>query len=599
MSALDKALRQIDERRTALHGQDERLSEFAYPVEYVRPKRSVWMPVALVVLSLALVGSWVIMAALLPDGPKSMPRWLSLGGSGQGMPKPDAAEPSLKPPMPASAQALASAPTPAPAGMSVPPLAAVGAPLGAVASQPSPESALASAADPNKSPWPLWHVAGARYWGWGVWDEGARLWLNALKTEDPKTALLLIADQQNLVQADILYKRWSKDMPVVVLARQSGAQKLWVVLAVPAAADLERARQRLSAGLSVAVAVNTWAQWQQALSGAALPPSGSAVVTPVPSALPAAASVPTTTPAPVQSVVPRMPQPALPAPPAPSVAPSPSAGPLAAPALVAAPSAVASAAARVAAPVPSSVASINLNPAGLAFAANMKPSVVVTHSAGAASTASAAAQVPTSNSPAPNSPAPRARQAADGDEVAADAPQLSRTEAERLPTSGPVSMAAKAIDVDFQAIEKSLGRGDHQGALEAVGKLEKYIGENWRTQYLSGVALMGLGRWDAAITALGKAQTLNPRHAMAALYLSVALQERGEHGRAVQVLDKAQQVQPLSPELWLNQAHSYQALGQKAEARKAYTRFLDLSANRPDLAPQRTWVQNRLQKDNG
>jgi Flp pilus assembly protein TadD len=242
----------------------------------------------------------------------------------------------------------------------------------------------------------------------------------------------------------------------------------------------------------------------------------------------------------------------------------------------------------------SAVASINLNPAGLASAANMYPSVVVTQPAGAASTAPAVAQAAVSNSPAP-----RARQATDGAEAAADAPQLSRTEAERLPASGPVSMAAKAIDVDFQTIEKSLGRGDHQGALEAVTKLEKYIGENWRTQYLSGVALMGLGRWDAAIAALGKAQMLNPRHAMAALYLSVALQERGEHGRAIQVLDKAQQLQPLSPELWLNQAHSYQALGQKAEARKAYTRFLDLSANRPDLVPQRTWVQNRLQKDNG
>ena len=388
-------------------------------------------------------------------------------------------------------------------------------------------------------------------------------------------ALLLLADQQTLVQANKLYARWSSDVPVVVLARQTGTQKRWVVLAVPAAADVERARQRLSAGQSLAVTVNTWAQWQQALGGVDLPRSGTAVAAPLPSALPVAAPGPTTAtqPVPVQSVAPRMPQPALAAAPVSSPAPLLSAVPLAAPAPVAAPS-----------PAPrGAMASINLNPAGLASAANMKASVVVTSPAGAASTA----------------PAPRARQASDEAETNSEAPQLSRTESERLPALGPVSTAAKAIDVDFQAIEKSLGRGDHQGALEAVTKLEKYIGENWRTQYLSGVALMGLGRWDAAITALGKAQTLNPRHAMAALYLSVALQERGDHARAIQVLDKAQQLQPLSPELWLNQAHSYQALGQKAEARKAYIRFLDLSANRPDLAPQRTWVQNRLQKDNG
>lgn len=222
--------------------------------------------------------------------------------------------------------------------------------------------------------------------------------------------------------------------------------------------------------------------------------------------------------------------------------------------------------------------SVNLNPADLAFAANVKPSVVVTHSAAGASASNAKAAVA---------------------DTAADAPQLTRTEAERLPASGPVSTAAKAIDVDFQSVEKSLARGDHQGALEGVTKLEKYIGENWRTQYLTGVALMGLSRWEPAITALGKAQTLNPRHPTAALYLSVALQERGDHARAIQVLDKAQQLLPLSPELWLNQGHSYQALGQKAEARKAYSRFLDLSVNRPDMATQRTWVQNRLQKDNG
>jgi Flp pilus assembly protein TadD len=180
-----------------------------------------------------------------------------------------------------------------------------------------------------------------------------------------------------------------------------------------------------------------------------------------------------------------------------------------------------------------------------------------------------------------------------------EVPQLSRTEGERLAASGPVPPTAKAIDVDYQMIEKSLARGDHQAALDAANKLEKYIGENWRTQYLAGVALMGLNRWEPAIAALGKAQELNPKHATAALYLSVALQERGEHARAIQVLDKAQQLQPLSPELWLNQGHSHQALGHKVEARKAYNRFLELSVNRQDLAVQRVWVQNRLQKDNG
>ena len=185
------------------------------------------------------------------------------------------------------------------------------------------------------------------------------------------------------------------------------------------------------------------------------------------------------------------------------------------------------------------------------------------------------------------------------DKADVEPPQLSRTEAQRLSGTGPVSSAAKAIDVDFQMVEKSLARGENQAALDAASKLEKYIGENWRTRYLSGVALMGLSRWDQAIAALSRAQDLNPGHVMVALYHSVALQERGEHAKAIEVLARAQESQPLSPELWLNQGHSHQALGHKVEARKAYSRFLELSVNRQDLTVQRTWVQNRLQKDNG
>ncbi len=573
MSALDKALRQIDQQRhSAAQAHDARLSEMAYPGEYVPPKRSVWMPVALVVLSIALVGSWVIMAGMLSSKPQSLSRWLPWGASGEGAARSAAAEPSFLPPT--QPQTLAQG---------LPQIAA-------------PNAGAVNGAVPSSNPgWPAWYRAGERQWDWGVWDKGASLWLMGLQTESPQTALLLLGDQQNLVQASNLYTRWSREMPVVVLARQTGAVKLWVVLAVPAPGDVERARQSLSQGLSVPVAVNTWAQWQQALGLAATPREGAAVAAPTvspapapaPAPLPAPAPAPAVLPAPSSSAAPRMttPTPAVSAAPVSVPLPASSPAPLPGKSIGQNPStnnlnnnpgtntpSVNTASGQNKAP------SVNLNPADLASAAHMKPSVVVTHSAAGASASNAKAAVA---------------------DTAADAPQLTRTEAERLPASGPVSTAAKAIDVDFQSVEKSLARGDHQGALEGVTKLEKYIGENWRTQYLTGVALMGLSRWEPAITALGKAQTLNPRHPTAALYLSVALQERGDHARAIQVLDKAQQLLPLSPELWLNQGHSYQALGQKAEARKAYSRFLDLSVNRPDMATQRTWVQNRLQKDNG
>lgn len=220
-------------------------------------------------------------------------------------------------------------------------------------------------------------------------------------------------------------------------------------------------------------------------------------------------------------------------------------------------------------------------------AAKSSPAVTA---APAASVASSASNLRTTDAETKSQPAGKSD---------VEPPQLSRTDATRLSGTGPVSSAAKAIDVDFQMVEKHLARAEHQAALDAVTKLEKYIGENWRTRYLSGVALMGLTRWEQAIAALSQAQDLNPNHVMVAVYHSVALQERGEHAKAIEVLGRALEAQPLSPELWLNKGHSHQALGHKAEARKSYNRFLELSVNRQDLSVQRVWVQNRLLKDNG
>lgn len=175
-----------------------------------------------------------------------------------------------------------------------------------------------------------------------------------------------------------------------------------------------------------------------------------------------------------------------------------------------------------------------------------------------------------------------------------------------MPGSGTASIAqagasaptatSRAIDTDFQAIEKLLARGDHANAREAVNRLEQYTGQTWRTRYLAGVALSGLGRWDEAISALSIAQARNPGHPLVAVYHSVALQEKGEHAQALRALAQALDRHPAVPELWLNQGISLQAVGQGAEAVQAYQRFMDLSANRADLQAQRTWAQGRIQK---
>jgi tetratricopeptide (TPR) repeat protein len=420
--------------------------------------------------------------------------------------------------------------------------------VGNVAASPGVSAATAEAAKGGpagtapKFVYPAWHKAADRLWNWGLWDEAARLWLKGLKAEDPNAQMVLIADQLTQLQATRQYAAWSPLLPVVALPQSGGNKKRWLLLAVPAAADLARARQFLLLAQGQAATVDSWAQWQKSLASSEVLGMD---------------------------------------------------GPLA-------PTAQSQAMAVVA----NRGAAAGATSAAGAAGAQGRAAVPGTLASAAGSAGYAGASAPGAQAPSrARLPTVADAQAESADGAGArdgrEPPQLSRTEAERLPASGPVPPTAKAIDVDYQMIEKSLARADHQGALDAATKLEKYIGENWRTQYLSGVALMGLSRWEQAIAALGKAQELNPRHATAALYLSVALQERGEHARAIQVLDKAQQLQPLSPELWLNQGHSHQALGHKAEARKAYNRFLELSVNRQDLAVQRVWVQNRLQKDNG
>ena len=596
MSALDKALRQIEQQRQIREGATSAQGfspDFHLPPEPVRARPSRWMPVALGLLSLALVGTWLIMAGAVPA------HWQSLfGGSSGNLPDARSAQPAAVPPnwppsvgatpeaapaaappgsgsVPVSAGATATAqgasasppalplpvpvPVPAPtvAGMGAGPVANLGAntaastaastaaittaiaptnPLpGSTAQAAGSEAARGGSAEMGqKFVYPSWHKAADRMWNWGLWDEAARVWLKGLKSEDPNAQMVLIGDQLTQLQATRQYAAWSPLLPVVALPRSGGNKKRWLLLAVPAAAELARARQLLLLAQGQAATVDSWAQWQKSLASAeVLGLDGSQVP-------------------PAQS-------------PAMAVATQRSAA-----------SGTALAQGRAALPGTSA----------------------------APGTAAAPGASVASGAPAPSrarvlSAADAQAESADGASAGRDSPQLSRTESERLPAAGPVAPTAKAIDVDYQMIEKSLARSDHQAALDAAIKLEKYIGENWRTQYLAGVALMGLSRWEQAIAALGKAHELNPRHAMAALYLSVALQERGEHARAIQVLDKAQQLQPLSPELWLNQGHSLQALGHKAEARKAYNRFLELSVNRQDLAVQRVWVQNRLQKDNG
>lgn len=200
-----------------------------------------------------------------------------------------------------------------------------------------------------------------------------------------------------------------------------------------------------------------------------------------------------------------------------------------------------------------------------------------------AQTASASLPV----APAPSAPATRVAP-----------PELTRSAALPVGDTRSAPTAARVIEVEFDAVEQQLAKGQHDTALDGLEKLERAVGVNWRTRYLSGVALSSLGRWPEAVAALASAHTKNPGHARVSLYLSVAQQETGGHAAAMETLNNALQKHPDQPELWLNQGHSLQALGRSEEAQIAYWRFMDLSAKRPDLAAQRAWVQSRTTKVN-
>lgn len=198
-----------------------------------------------------------------------------------------------------------------------------------------------------------------------------------------------------------------------------------------------------------------------------------------------------------------------------------------------------------------------------------------------------------SPAPVPASPSPSMAGAGRPVEV----PQVSRSGGPTEREGARPAAATRAIDADFQLIEQLLARGEHGAALDNALKLEQQIGANWRTRYLAGVALSGQNRWPEAVTALAEARQKNPSHARVALYLAVALQETNDHAGALEVLAAAIERHPDTPELWLNQGHSLQALGRRGDATQAYQRFLALSATRADLQVQRDWVQNRLPKD--
>lgn len=386
-----------------------------------------------------------------------------------------------------------------------------------------------------------WLVQAGHVWTAGLHDEAARLWVQGLRALAPSRLALLVGDHQELSAARELHRRWAGQWPLVVLPRPGMAEPRWLVLALPPAGTIDRARQELAQATGQPAMWATVAEWISPLAVLPAPADAAqadaSVVKPTE---PAPKAPPVITPAP--AVVPPVASAQAPAP-----APAPAAPPAASPAPA---------------------------PRGAARAP--------------AATAPTPPAAPANTAPA--TPRTAAR-------PAEDAPVVVRQSGAEPTDAQRSAAAAQSIDNAFLAVERQLSGGDHAGALEAAQRLEQNVGQTWRTLYLRGVALSGLARWPEAVTALAQAHQRNPAHLRVGIYLAVAMQENGDHGPALEVLNRLTERHPDAPEPWLNKGHSWQAQGRRAEAAQAYQRFLALSTQRPDLQAQRSWVQNRWGKD--
>jgi hypothetical protein len=377
--------------------------------------------------------------------------------------------------------------------------------------------------------------------------EAADIWLQSLRRVPPSSVIILIGGELETEAADRIHAHWNAELPVMMLSTANPAKEQWLVLALPAASEMDRHFQALQSSLGSSV---QWGNAFDTLQMLGLERSYS--ISREATAVADPADVPAR---PIDQ--------ARPTQPAPPVTPTPPSGGI-------------------------DLAVTDLTPrqgaAASALEAKSTPDTAeksdetVTTAAGGPGNQPSATPTP---SIVPNEPvAP---------------PEWRKTDATGVSPERTFSSASsRAIEQEFRSIEGMLSALQYTEALARTRQLEGTVGRNWRIQYLTGAALSGLGQWQEAKPALEFAWQGNPGHMRVSLYLAVAQQEMGLHEEALITLSTALETHPEAPELWLNQGHSLQALARHSDAQLSYWRFMDFSAHRPDLLTQRAWVQNRF-----
>jgi tetratricopeptide (TPR) repeat protein len=150
---------------------------------------------------------------------------------------------------------------------------------------------------------PPWLDQAGQAWAGGLRNEAALLWMTGLRSESPATLALQVAQQQPLEQAEALYRRWSDRLPVLMLRNGGLESSLWTVLVLPAPEDVERAQAELKQVHGAAVQWGSVAHWISAVASGRTSPAadtrGPAVaVATATTPAPAATSNPAPAPAP-------------------------------------------------------------------------------------------------------------------------------------------------------------------------------------------------------------------------------------------------------------------------------------------------------------
>jgi len=387
---------------------------------------------------------------------------------------------------------------------------------------------------------PPFHEEALALWRGGMRQEAAEIWRHSLNRIVPSAQIIRIGTEHETLAAEDILSRWSTSVPMLVTSASESAKERWVIVALPAPTEFDRHFQSLQSAFGTVVTWTRVSDFVQAHHALRIEPQSKSNSTQT------AELDLSPRPSTVNDTKARL---------VPAGEPRPSV------------------------PPPKVAASDALNREN-------------TPGAAPTSTAGAEIQVPATqpSTHAEETPTTERSMRAQPNEIPLP-PELRRHEPGIVPAER-ASASAQAIERDFQSVEAMLSAHQYSEALSKLKQLEVTVGSNWRTQYLSGAALSGLGRWQDAKASLASAWKANPTHLRVPLYLAVALQELDKHQEALTTLQSALEVHPESPELWLNQGHSFQALGRASEAQLSYWRFMDFSTRRPDLLPQRAWVQN-------